>query len=529
MTVPYHLLKVCGSVVFAAQGSDIHSFTTTLEYISTWKYPLKQADAPSGPSTEAPESPAAEGPPAKRRKVQDGEEQQSNGHAAEASNGQGRTKKNHQENPANERPFIQGLYATTDGRHLIAITGSDKTIWVFEHDGTGNLNQLSQRQAYSYLQNNKLKLTHPPRTMPKRPCALALTSDNHIILSADKFGDVYALPLLSSSPNRAQSQVSQILQSQPESCSSTPASSTPTPTPTPAPFKPQANELTVHTKRNLKALENQKISLGRKAAAAADQQQQAPAFEHTLLLGHVSMLTAICVGTVTVETGEGGGSQTREYILTADRDEHIRVSRGMPQAHVIEGFCLGHEEFVSRLCMAPGGRERVLVSGGGDDDLFVWDWVEGRVLCRAGLLGCVKAVVGDEASKVAVTRLLAYGGWRGETAGIFVVCERVPALFYYQLLDDNTLCHRETIRLPGNPLDVEILGPERLLVSVEPSASTAASPSLVVLDKEAQTEIDWRQSPVAPQNVPEAVRVGIEELQKILYSTESLRKLTDFD
>lgn len=150
MSVPYHLLKVCGSIVFAAQGSDIHSFTTTLGYISAWKYPLKQADVPSGPSTEAPESPAAEGPPAKRRKVQNSEEQQSNGHAAEASNGQGRTKKNYQENPANERPFIQGLYATTDGRHLIAITGSDKTIWVFEHDGAGNLNQLSQRQADSY-------------------------------------------------------------------------------------------------------------------------------------------------------------------------------------------------------------------------------------------------------------------------------------------------------------------------------------------------------------------------------------------
>ena len=61
----------------------------------------------------------------------------------------------------------------------------------------------------------------------------------------------------------------------------------------------------------------------------------------------------------------------RGYIMTADRDEHIRISRGPPQAHIIEGFCFGHEAFVSRLCLTQSG---LLVSGGGDDHLLVWDW-----------------------------------------------------------------------------------------------------------------------------------------------------------
>lgn len=135
MAIPYQVLKACGSIVFAARGCDIHSFNSALEHISTWKYPVKQEDASSEPVPEVQESPAPEGPPAKRRRLQDGQKTNSNGQAKIKTGTQ----------KPNERPFIQGLYATTDSRHLVAITGSDKTIWVFEHDGAGNLKQLSQR------------------------------------------------------------------------------------------------------------------------------------------------------------------------------------------------------------------------------------------------------------------------------------------------------------------------------------------------------------------------------------------------
>jgi tRNA (guanine-N(7)-)-methyltransferase subunit TRM82 len=262
--------------------------------------------------------------------------------------------------------------------------------------------------------------------MPKRPCSLALTPNNRTILSADKFGDVYSLPLLPSATTAATTQSSAATPcgsepplGEPKSRSATPSTPTPTAS-TSALFKPQADELTVHTKRNLKALENQKISLGRRAL---QEQLNRPQFELTLLLGHVSMLTAICVGTVTSTSTEGKGRE-REYIITADRDEHIRVSRGMPQAHVIEGFCLGHEDFVSRLCVAPGGKDEILISGGGDDYLFVWDWVKGQLLGKAGVLEHVKGVVGQEAtSKVAVTRVFACA-WAGAGTGVFVVVER---------------------------------------------------------------------------------------------------------
>jgi tRNA (guanine-N(7)-)-methyltransferase subunit TRM82 len=89
----------------------------------------------------------------------------------------------------------------------------------------------------------------------------------------------------------------------------------------------------------------------------------------------------------------------RKYILTADRDEHIRISRGIPQAHIIEGFCLGHMEFVSRLCI-PDERPDILISAGGDDDLFVWEWVSGQLLSRENLKIHAEEVMGRLKSKI---------------------------------------------------------------------------------------------------------------------------------
>src|ERR1700761_4669088 len=49
-----------------------------------------------------------------------------------------------------------------------------------------------------------------------------------------------------------------------------------------------------------------------------------------LILGHTSFLTAFLL------------SFDEKFIVTADRDEHIRVS-WYPQGYTIESYCLGHE------------------------------------------------------------------------------------------------------------------------------------------------------------------------------------------
>ena len=188
--------------------------------------------------------------------------------------------------------------------------------------------------------------------MPKRPCAIDLATRDQTIIIGDKSGDVYSLPLF---PKPYQENAE-----------------SPEPTAVPAPrFTPAATEKTVHSKANLRALQEQT----RQAEQGGTKKSKGPlAFEHELLLGHVSMLTDLVVASRKVEDKT---AKSRAYILTADRDEHIRISRGPPQTFVTEGYCLGHREFVSKICLLD---PNTLVSGGGDDEIFLWDWLEGKLL-----------------------------------------------------------------------------------------------------------------------------------------------------
>lgn len=235
--------------------------------------------------------------------------------------------------------------------------------------------------------------------MAKKPCALALAADDQIILCADKFGDVYSLPLVPGEYVKPRAQVKKT--------------------------KPVATPLTVHSKRNLRSLEQQHLQAERAEKAQEEAEEKtALNFEHQLILGHVSMLTDIVA--LTLPGPEGGVS--RSYILTADRDEHIRVSRGIPQAHVIEQHCLGHTSLISKLYVPPWA-PHVLVSGGGDGHLFVWNWSEGRIHQTVPLEGVSEDAVvsgiwgfvfdnGSESARVILVGIERYvnllGMWRGK-------------------------------------------------------------------------------------------------------------------
>lgn len=190
------------------------------------------------------------------------------------------------------------------------------------------------------------------------------------------------------------------------------------------------------------------------------------------------MLTDVAYATRKVDGKERG------YIVTADRDEHIRISRGPPQSHIIEGYCLGHKEFISKMCLIPG--TSMLVSGGGDDELYVWDWPSFNLRRKYPIyepmvdaLTVGADMVGPTAKRAAekVERKVVVSGlWtapftnqagKQETA-LLLACERVPALF---IIPVNRLQLKKSkeiteLNLEFPPLDVTCVG-ETVLVSLD--------------------------------------------------------------
>ena len=102
----------------------------------------------------------------------------------------------------------------------------------------------------------------------------------------------------------------------------------------------------------------------RTGARVSDEEDTCP----VLVLGHLSQLLDIVV------------SHDGDRLLTADRDEKIRVSR-FPNCYNIDNYCLGHTEFVTTLALTRGSRVNV-ISGSGDGTIRLWDYTTGEeVFC----------------------------------------------------------------------------------------------------------------------------------------------------
>ncbi|RKP07682.1 hypothetical protein THASP1DRAFT_9267, partial [Thamnocephalis sphaerospora] len=84
------------------------------------------------------------------------------------------------------------------------------------------------------------------------------------------------------------------------------------------------------------------------------------------IIGHVSMITDMAI------------SPDDRYLLTSDRDEKVRVTR-LANTDSAYAFCLGHTQFVSTLHI-PSFAGHLLLSGGGDGYLMVWDYANARAV-----------------------------------------------------------------------------------------------------------------------------------------------------
>ncbi|KAI9794181.1 MAG: tRNA (guanine-N(7)-)-methyltransferase non-catalytic subunit trm82 [Peltula sp. TS41687] len=546
MKHPFQSLLACPSnddrpvdLLIAAAGAHLYAFnSSTGGLVSSWRQESTSSATPNGP-------------PEKKQKLSSAETETVDAPIAPPDEQSG--KQSGQGNQDSNIPYFAQLALTRKGGHIVAVTDRDKCIKLFALDISGQLTLLSER------------------FMPKRPSAIAITDDDATIICADKFGDVYALPLLETSNEDRNIPLQELHPKGKRRLS--------------------ANLTTIHTDSNKRALHSQ-LRQGKTA------EPKSIDFSHQLLLGHVSMITDLALATIV----EGGVSErkSRNYVITCDRDEHIRISRGMPQSHFIEGYCLGHKQFVNRICV-PKSRPNILISGGGDDCLYVWDWMSGIALERVDIQSLVKRFLNsnpdfldiyvaedsnlksttieqgrDEnahsktgvesattssnlhsssAKSESVVHIAITGIWSLTDAGeggrseetstrILVTCEGIPALFAFHLSSGNSLTYDQSLPLKGNPLGTAIY---ESLASIVVSIDNVHKPCSTTQTRDSSTNSDvllqcfslkgdnndshvWEENAKWVQPIEHINSQGsfetssLDEMGGLLYSVESFRK-----
>jgi tRNA (guanine-N(7)-)-methyltransferase subunit TRM82 len=135
--------------------------------------------------------------------------------------------------------------------------------------------------------------------LPKKANQVLVTKDGNTILVADKFGDVFSCVCFILMVLRMSGLTDSSIPSYPVEA-------------------PKSGQVEASPKYAPNSLE------GRKSTKSHANPSQG-----TLVLGHTSSLTAMSL------------TFDERFIVTADRDEHIRVSH-FPRGYDIERYCMGH-------------------------------------------------------------------------------------------------------------------------------------------------------------------------------------------
>lgn len=203
------------------------------------------------------------------------------------------------DSPVQGSPGIQlrKMTLSPDESKLVICADSDKSVVVLKID-------LQKSISQSLTCINR-------QSFPKRPNAIAILGETQTVVMADKFGDVYQIPMV-------------------------------------------------------------KETVGK------------PGEDLLPLLGHVSMLTDIVFG----KDADG-----KKYLITSDRDEHIKVSH-YPQTFLVDKWLFGHHEFITSLHL-PQWKPDWLFSVGGDACVFCWDWQSGTKLSTFDYADLIKTYLTD--------------------------------------------------------------------------------------------------------------------------------------
>lgn len=330
--------------------------------------------------------------------------------------------------------YIRSLSLSPDEKFLIGTTDSDKAAIIFEIDFTKeNCLNLIKRQI-----------------IPKRPCAVSI--DEQTLIVADKFGDVYCIPI-----------------------------------------------------------DNVDV----------DEKSLSP------ILGHVSMLSEVLI------TSYNG----KKFVLTGDRDEHIKISN-YPKAYVVKSWLFGHREFVSSLHI-PDFDPSLLISGGGDEFICLWKWYDNKLLTKFQLRDILEPFLTEEhfpperfrtetsPKEIAISKILTYQSPLSNSKYIIVLCENTKCLNVLKLGDDYSVSHFQTLQLSNSLTDICLDAKNEQIIG---ALDTESEDSLLEFYKfNNKDELEIYDNSEVVRNISTGNECDVESRSDFypLYYINSLRKRSD--
>lgn len=243
------------------------------------------------------------------------------------------------------------------------------------------------------------------------------------------------------------------------------------------------------------------------------------------ILGHVSMLSGI------IFVKEHG----KKFIITSDRDEHIRISN-YPRSYVIKNFLFGHRLFISQLAL-PSFDRNLLVSGGGDDFLCLWNWYNGILHEKVDLRPWIEPNLNDShlppyaednrVKEISVSKILSLA--RNKNL-LIVLCENTSCILVFEVGDDLKTKYVQSLQLRSSIIDISV-SEESGLLAVSKDVDSNIDGELVeyfILDKTTTFKKDHKTTQSNKMTESNLCTItGPLELYP-LYRVKSLRKRSEF-
>uniref|UniRef100_A0A8C5JGG1 WD repeat domain 4 n=2 Tax=Passerellidae TaxID=1729112 RepID=A0A8C5JGG1_JUNHY len=138
-----------------------------------------------------------------------------------------------------------------------------------------------------------------------------------------------------------------------------------------------------------------------------------------------------------------------QYILTADRDEKIRVSLTKAPYSIVS-YCMGHREFVSKILVIPNCPD-LLLSASGDSTLRLWQYKSGEEVhcCQLSAICGPQATKPDQKYTVSRITYCCQGGY------VAILCDSIPTVYIFQLdATAQQLLYKQQISLKHKGWDI---------------------------------------------------------------------------